>query len=437
MPVPSRRLIVLVAAAAPLFFAGAVVEPLAALGLVYVALLALAAALDLALLRRRTQVSVDRCVADRLSILVPANVVLKLQNRSPSRVEVRFSEDLPDGVEADPAFIACVLQPGERRELTYRLTASKRGRYTLEGLDVRILPWPGLFFRQARVAMASALEVFPNLTDLRRYDLLLRKGLTYEQGLAKLWQRGLGSEFESLRHYASGDDLGSVDWKATARRGSLIVRNLQAERQQSVIVAIDVGRATAGEFGGMSRLDWFVNATLMLAYVALRQGDWFSLTAFSDRIESYLPPVRGVKSVELAARALHALQPRLVESDYAGACGFLALKNRRRSLIVLMTDVVDRDASEPIIGQLARFAKVHLPLAVTLQNQEVQELAKEPLRKSTDPYVRAAAVDTQEAREEALARMRRLGVGVLDVPPKALTPSLLNRYLAIKATRRL
>lgn len=231
--------------------------------------------------------------------------------------------------------------------------------------------------------------------------------------------------------------MARIDWKATARRGQLFVRNYQPHRQQSVLVALDVGRATAGEFEGLSRLDYLVNAAMLLSYVCLRQGDWFSLVAFSDRIESYLPPIRRLGNIDRVARALYELQPRLVESDYAAACRFMGLKNRKRSLICLMTNVVDRHASGVILAYMARFARHHLPLAVTLANPAVTAVAEQPIAESRDPYSKAAALDVVMARSEALTEMRRNGVDVLDVTPKQLTPELINRYLTIKWTRRL
>jgi len=272
---------------------------------------------------------------------------------------------------------------------------------------------------------------------MTRYELLLRRGLTHEQGLARLKQIGQGTEFESLRLYTTGDDMSRVEWKATAKRRRLVVKNYEPEREQNVLVAIDVGRATAGEFEGISRLDYFVNAALMLAYVSLRQGDWFSLVAFSDRIEGYLPPVRHLKNIDRVARALYKLEPRLTEADYGAACRFLALKNRKRSLICFMTDVIDREASADIIGYMARFARYHLPLTVTLANPEVRAVAEEPLAKCRDPYSKAVSLDVLRAREEALVAMRRQGVGVLDIDPRSLTPELINRYLLIKSKHRL
>jgi len=302
---------------------------------------------------------------------------------------------------------------------------------------VRVLPATGLLYRQFTLDLSTEIQVFPNLMSVRKTELLARRGSSYEQGLARLRHIGQGYAFESLRRYVRGDEMSRIEWKVTARRGDLIVKNFEPERQQSVLVAIDVGRATAGEFQGLSRVDYLVNATLLLAFVALRQRDQFSLVAFSDRIESYLPPVTGVKNIEQVARALFQVQPRLVESDYDGACRFLGLKNRKRSLLCLMTDVIDRQASDVLLGYLARFARYHLPLAVTLSNPQLQQMAHQPLASCADPYSQAVALDVLAAREEALISMRRKGVSVLDVPPNRLTPELINRYTAIKSLRRL
>jgi len=434
---PSARMIIMILGVVPIFLAGAVFEPLTAVGVIYVLVLLTYAAFDVLLLPRRRQFTIERIVPERISLGVPTRIALAVHNGSRRRVEIRLAADSPENVEARPAECRGIFGPGARGTLQYRLLARQRGKHKLGGLDVRVLPSFGLFYRQFRVDIQAEIQVFPNLVNLKQYELLLRRGLAHEQGLARLRRIGQGSEFESLMLYADGDDMSRIDWKATAKRSELVVKNYQPERQQSVLVVIDVGRATAGEFEGISRLDYLVNATLMLAYVVLRQGDWFSMVAFSDRIESYLPPVRRAQSIDRVAKALYKLQPRLVEADYSAACRFLGLKSRKRSLICLMTDIIDRQASDVILSYLARFARRHLALAVTLANPHVRALAETPLTKTPDLYSKAVALDVLMARKEALAAMRQSGVDVLDVNPKALTPELINRYLLIKSTRRL
>lgn len=434
---PSPRLIVMVAIAAPVFLAGALFDPLLALGVVYCILLLGQMLLDAMLVPRRHHVEVQRLVPPRIPLNEPTRVWFEVCNHSRRELHIALAEDLPEQFESRPATLRLMLKAGESARTSYRLRACRRGRYVLCAVDVRARPAWGLWLRQFRLHQPAEIRVFPNLVNLQRYELQLRRGLTADQGIARLRQLGQGSEFESLRHYNQGDEMSRVDWKATAKQARLIVRDRQPERQQKILVAIDVGRATVGEFRGMSRLDYFVNASLMLAGVALRQGDWFSLLAFSDRIESYLPPVRHIRSIDRVARALYRLESRLVEADYGSACRFLDLKNRKRSLICLMTDVIDRQASEVIIAYMARFARHHLPLAVTLADVELRDLACAPLAECDNYYTRAAAVDVLQAREEALAIMRQKGVGILDVTPPELTPELISRYALIKTTHRL
>ncbi|NQT20663.1 MAG: DUF58 domain-containing protein [Planctomycetes bacterium] len=434
---PSPRLIILVMAAAPLFLGGALFDPFVAIGVIYVTALSVYAVIDALLLPRRKSVEVERIVPERLSLGAPTRIVFEVRNRCRRPVKIHLAEDLPEHMNAEPAHCVGMLASGARGTFEYRLTARKRGRYDLGTVDVRVLPLTGLFYRQFRLRLSTQLEVFPNLVNLKRYELLLRRGLSYEQGVARIKQQGQGTEFESMRHHTPGDGMSRVDWKATAKRRRLIVRNYQPERQQSVLVAIDVGRATAGEFEGLSRLDYYVNAVLMLAYVAMHQSDWFSLVAFSDRIESYLPPVKRLKNIDKVARALYELEPRLVEADYTAFARFVAAQNRKRSLICLMTDVIDKDASGIMMSCMARFARHHLPLTITLSDPEVKAAAEEPLAHGPDIFSKAVALDVLEARAEALAAMRRQGVGVLEAHPHAVMPDLINRYLLIKSARRL
>lgn len=437
MPLPSPRLIVLVLAVVPLFLAGAFVEPLIALALMALLSIAFVAAVDWLVVGARTRVTIERTLPQRVSIAVPVRFRYRIHNESKVRLQIRFTEVIPEDLVIEPEAFSLDLGPGESRDLEATLTATRRGTRKLTSLDVRSLPARGLLIRQTTLEQGQEVRVYPNLVNIKRYDLMLRRGVTDEQGLARVWRPGTGSEFESLRHYVQGDDLGRIDWKATARRGTAIVRNFEAEKRQSVIVALDLGRASAAESGGMSRLDVFVNATLMLAYVCLRQGDWFSLMAFDEKVVSYLPPIRGIKSIERVADALCDLEPRLVEADYGAACRFLGMRNRKRSLMVLMTDVIDKDANDVMIAYMARHARVHLPLVVTLRDPDVEAVAEAALAEAADPYVKAVALDSLAVRAEALVEMRRRGVGVIDTMPHALTPQLIHRYLTIKSTRRL
>ena len=434
---PTLRLILLIAAAAPLFLGGAVYDFFTGIGVIYMGLLAVYTLLCIVTLPRPQDITIKRIVPERISIHYPTRILLEIENTGRKDLTVMIAEDFPEDIRVEPASLMVHVKAGRRKTVEYRLTAFKRGRYRLSGFFVRLLPNTRLLYRQFKRTRPADIKVFPNLMNIRRYELLTRRGYTPEEGMAPFKLARQGSEFESLRQYVPGDELSKVDWKASAKTGKLIVKNHEPERRQNIMVALDVGRATAGEFGEMSRVDYLVNATLMLAYISLKQKDWFSLVAFSDRIEMYLPPISGIKNVDRVAEALYELTPRLVESDYGAACQFIAAKNRKRSLLCLMTDIISKEASSVVIAYLSRFARYHLPVAVTLSNPEVIAVAHAPLFHCTDYYSKAVALDLIASRKEALTLMRRQGIGVLDTLPDKLTPELINRYLMIKSKKML
>lgn len=433
---PSSRLAILVLVAVPLFLAGAVVDALVAVGVIYLTVLVLYAGVDMLILPGAGQVEVVRSVPGRLSLGKDESVRVSITNNSLRPLTVWVAEDVPEHMEAEPRTRRCDVPAGETRSVDYSLSADRRGEYALPGLDVRVLPRRGLFLRQFRAAQGEEVRVFPNFANLERHELLVRRGME-QSGMARVRRLGQGTEFESLRPYVRGDDMRKVDWKATARQGRLIVRHYQAEERQNILAAIDASRTTAGEFGDMERLDYYVNAALMLSYVALRQGDRFSLLVFSDEIDRYVPARRRAASVERVARALYDVKSKSVEANYSKACRFLALKNRKRSLICLMTDVTDRESNAPMIRYLQQFTGRHLPLLVTLRDPDVAGVAEGPLSACENIYDKAAALDMQKARKEALRAMRSSGVDVLDAHPDVVLLRLIDRYLDIKATRRL
>lgn len=434
---PTPFLIELVLAGAVLFLAGALIPFFQGAGVLYFLGLSLWLALDAASLWRRPAPRLQRRAGNRLSLDANNRVHYRVDNPGPGRMEVRLAEDFPPRFEPDVLECSLRIPPGAAATAAVHIRPRRRGHDRLEAIDLRWRRFPGgLLYRQRRVRLPWEVRVFPNLVHVRKYELLMRRGSLFEGGLTTLRMLGQGSEFESLRQYQHGDDMARIAWKQTAKRSRLIVKNQQPERDQQILVAIDAGRATSGEFAGISRLDYLVNAALMVAYVALRQGDWFSLLAFSDRIDGYLPPVRGIKNLDRVAEALYRLEPRLVEADYGAACQFLDLRHRKRSLICLLTDIIDRQANHDIIAYLARFARYHVPLAVTLADPDIRRAAQAPLGAS-NPYRRAAALHVLSRREEALQAMRHRGIGVLDAPPDQVTPELIQRYLRIKTAHRL
>jgi uncharacterized protein (DUF58 family) len=295
----------------------------------------------------------------------------------------------------------------------------------------------GLFIKQKSIVIHQPIEVFPNAFHARWNELSTNRSKELDMGVARLKNIGIGTEFESLRPYQQGDSLASIDWKATAKNSTLISRSYEDEKQQNIIVVIDTGRATAGECKGSSRLDYFINAALMLAYTSLRQGDKFGVIAFHQKVDTYLPPVRGIHELETVSSYLYDIKSNLVESDYSAVCNFLNLKFRKRSLICVMTDILDENANFELLQYMKNFARYHLPMVITLRDESLDDLVNEPIQQSNDVFTKTAAVMLNQERAKALQWMRRQGVDVLDVYPQQLTTELIRRYIDLKNRHRI
>src|SRR6266705_1887015 len=296
----------------------------------------------------------------------------------------------------------------------------------------------GLGLRRERIALPWEVAVYPPLVTVRLQASLASAQRRREQGITPLRRLGEGRLFESLRDWVPGDDLRHIDWKATGRRGKVITRQFEAERRQHVLLVLDLGRLLTAEIvGGISRLEYVVRAALELAYAAVQHDDNVGVMAFADGVQHFVAPQRGRLALKRVLDVLARVEPRLVEPDYPGAFRYLAARNRKRALTVLFTDVIDRFASDALVANVASLRPRHLPLAVTLQNPELNQVAALRPVAAHDAFRKAAAEELLRAREEALGRMRRAGVLVLDVPPERAAEAVVAKYLDLKRRGRL
>jgi uncharacterized protein (DUF58 family) len=393
--------------------------------------------LDLLVSPRPAHLQVDRTLSPFLSLGRDNPAGWNLRNASRFTVSFELTEDVPPRCQRDQTSVAGRILPRSRAELRYHLRPTTRGLHEFGDIYIRYRTLLGLLLRQVRLPAHHAVKVYPDVGSLGRYELALRQRRTAELGLRSTRQRGRGWQFESLREYLAGDDFADIAWKATARRGRLITRNYEAERGQNLLLVLDCGRLMTTEFHGLSRLDYAINASLLLTYVAMKQGDTIGLLAFSDRVQAYVPPMRGRGALARMNEALYRLEASPSEPDYDKACRFLALRYRKRSLIIMFTDVLDQQSSALLLAHTARFARHHLPLCVTLRNLELEALADIAPREPADCYSKIVALQLLERRSAALTRMRHTGVDVLDADPHSLTPNLISRYLQLKHSRRL
>jgi uncharacterized protein (DUF58 family) len=255
----------------------------------------------------------------------------------------------------------------------------------------------------------------------------------HEAGVRTLRQRGEGRSFAGLREYVLGDDPRHIDWKASARRGKPITREFTIEQSQTVFTLIDAGRSMTQLAGAFSRFEHALSAALVLTDVAGTAGDRIGTLVFDDVVRTFVPAQRGKTALRAVRNALVPVQATMTEPDYAGAFRFLASHQRRRALIVFFTDVIDVRASRALLAHVTRGAVRHLVVVVALRNDALFAAAVPGAASERSLYESAAAEELILARDEALERMRRAGVTVIDVSPQAMTAAVVNRYLEIKA----
>lgn len=382
------------------------------------------------LLARRRRVTAVRQPVPVLVVGKPAPVTLTLRADRPTRVAWRDSGDRALGLSSDLSVVQ--LPAGRQQSVTYELTPRERGRWQFGDLYLRRQGPLGLAWHQWREAAAVPVHVYPDVASLGRTGelLLARRG---GAGLHQDRQRGLGTEFESLRDFGPDDAYRSINWAATARRGKFVANVYQSERNQAVMLVLDAGRLLTPRTDHRTRLDHAVEAALALAHLSLRFDDRVGLLVFADRPLAYVAPARGRAQLARLTEALYDVKPRTVESDYALALQTLRARTKRRSLICLFTDVVDSDASANLFGHMARLLPRHLPLFVALRDRAVTAMSEQSPDTVLAAYERGLAVRTLARREAALAAFRSRGGLAVDVLPEHLTASVLNQYLEVKA----
>ncbi len=303
-------------------------------------------------------------------------------------------------------------------------------------MTVRYASPLGLLARQERTVLPARVDVYPDVHAARSLELLRRQG-RQDARLGSLRVRGGDTEFERLRPYQRGDEIRHVDWRASARRDDIVVRQFQAESNQNVVFAIDIGRSMRGETGGRTAIDHALDAALLTADVALRRGDKAGLMVFDETPRLFVPPTGGLAAGRKLTRALHALEAGFAATDYRTAMAFLRAEVRARSLFVVFTNVLDPGSAKELASAAKALLPRHLPICILLRDTDVEGLAIAPAAREDDLYVRAAAAETLAWRDALIRRLRDAGVLVLDADPRALTPELVKSYLEVKARRLL
>jgi uncharacterized protein (DUF58 family) len=430
--VPERRLALCVAVTALLWLLPGRVGTIA--GSAALAALVLLAAIDIVLLPTRKGLTVDRAVPPSVGIGDHVEGACAVASHWPRALTLELADQLPPALRGGIATASLSLPAFGSLELPFGITGMTRGRAPLGPLGARVRSRLGLMGTRFDFPLTDEMLVIPSVSGVRRFRLLAMQHRLDTAGVRALRRKGEGQGFAGLREYVLGDEPRHIDWKATARRGKLIAREFTIERSQSMLTLIDAGRGMTQLAGQYSRFEHALSSALVLTDIAANAGDRVGTLVFDDEIRAFVPAQHSRGALQAVRNALVPVVATSHEPDYATAFRFLAAHQRKRALIVFFTDVIDVRASQALLAHVSRSTARHLVLVVALRNDAVFSAAV-PAAGANAPalYDSASAEELILAREEALERMRRAGVVVIDVSPQVMTASVINRYLELKA----
>lgn len=415
---------------------GASIWPIGRQGwLIATAGLGFAVVLDLLLLALLPTPAARRTLPGSAALNVAIDVHLRLSNPGAARMHCEVYDHHPAecAVEGLPRGIA--LPARGWAEMTYRLRPTSRGNLEFDTLEVRLDSPLRLWQRRRRIAEAMSLRVYPNFAALAGYALLATDHRLSDVGILQRRRRGEGMDFDQLREYREGDSLRKIDWKASQRLSKLISRDYQDERDQQIMFLVDCGRRMRAKDDACSHFDHALDATLLLAYVGLRQGDSVGLMTMSGE-DRFVAPQRSREMVSRILNTVYDLQPGLLTSDYHQAAVALSKRVRKRALVVIVSNLRDED-DDTLLPALRLLQKRHLVLFASLREKALDEAVSLPVQDFDAALAHAAAVEYRTQRDDAFRRLKLVNVVCLDVPPQKLAVSLVNQYLEVKRSGRM
>lgn len=372
------------------------------------------------------------------SINFPHSITLHIDMHSGLRrsIRVRIFDDATQIMHVEEFLHDVVLRTG-RNTLHYKLRIPERGNFKLQYLYLTSFSLLGLVRKVYRINCVSDILVYPDLKAVSKYALLARKSHLGLMGIRRARRAGGDNEFERLREYQRDDEFRHIDWKASARQKNLIVRIYQQTQNQTIIFMLDCGRMMTAEFEGRSLLDYALNSLLLLSHVALSQGDRVGLLAFGSNIKRYVRPAAGLNHHRRLVQATYDLTAEHEESNFDFAFQYLNNVSRKRSLVCMITNVIDTMNAQQLHSYLGSLAGRHLPFGVLLKEHDIHNLVESPPIDTEDMFIQAAASDFLLWKEGVAQNLKNRNVLVMESFPEDLDAAIINEYLRIKAHKLL
>lgn len=403
------------------------------LGQITLLLLALAVVADVFLLYRTKGIEASRACADRFSNGDNNEVKLRVESRYPFPVHLSVIDEVPVIFQQRDICFKLSLDSGQAKTIVYNLRPNYRGVYDFGMIRVFASTRLGLIERRLSCGKRQKIKVYPSYLMLHRYELLAMSDNLTELGIKKIRRVGHQTEFEQIKEYVKGDDYRTINWKASARRHQLMVNVYQDERSQQIYNVIDKGRVMQQAFQGVTLLDYAINASLVLSYVAMRKDDKAGLVTFNEHFDTFVPASKQAGQMQTLLESLYAQETTFGETDFSALCVHLAKHVNKRSLLVLYTNFGSLGSMNRQLAYLQQLSRQHRLLVVFFEDADLKEyISKKPV--DTEGYYRQVIAE-KFAYEKRLivTTLKQNGIYSVLTTPDKLSIDVLNKYLEMKS----
>jgi uncharacterized protein (DUF58 family) len=401
--------------------------------IVLMVLLALVAVDIMVLFLSKSKVKARRIINKQLSLGDQNTVRLQVNNKYRQPISIRIIDELPFQLQVRDFEHFMSLKPGETKELRYEIEPTKRGLYEFGDLNIYVSTVLRLMERRIKLPLHQTVKVYPSILQMKKYELQVFSKTAVFQGIKKVRRLGNNNEFEQIKNYVQGDDIRTINWKATSRRGELMVNQYQEERAQQVYCVIDKSRSMRMPFEGLTLLDHAINSSLVLSNIILRKGDKAGVITFSDKLGAQLPAESNAGQLRKILDVLYNQKTRFMDANYERL--YFGSRNiiKGRSMLLLFTNFESMYALKRNIHLLRKLNQQHLLVVVFFENTELDDVTNMAASKTKDIYFKTMAKKFALEKEQIAYELRKYGIQSILTKPQDLSVNTINKYLEIKS----
>lgn len=382
---------------------------------------------------RKNVVLVSRSLPSLLSLSDENKVVLKVKNQTGLKIGILLYDELPFQLQVRDFEIRDVLKEGEEKTYEYHVRPVSRGRYVFGNVNVFIASGLALVSKKQVVELSTPISVYPSIIQMKKYELMAHPAFSRSEGIKRHRRLGHSYEFDQIKEYVVGDDNRSVNWKASSRKGALMVNQYEDERAQQIYNIIDKSRSMRMPFNNLTLLDHAINTSLVISNIILQKHDKAGLITFSDKIGTILPADKSSQQLRRILEALYNEKEHNLEANYELLFHLVRNVVRQRSLIFLYTNFESYHAFERMLPILRQVSKLHLLVVVFFENEDVIKISTGEAAHLRDIYLQVIARKYREEKRQIVTELNNYGIHAIKTLPQDLSINAINKYLELKS----